>query len=64
MAGAGDWGRSMNPRGKGWGGGWADYEGKREGGEARGRHFEGMPKGGRRWVLGRGQEVTRVRVRT
>lgn len=46
--------------------GWwvADYEGKREGGGARGRYFEGMPKGGRRWVLGRGQEVTRVRVRT
>lgn len=28
MAGAGDWGRSMNPRGKGWGGGWLTMRAK------------------------------------
>lgn len=65
MAGAGDWGRSMNLRGKAWGG-------ARQGrGVTRGGCLEGMPKGGRSTsrdggggVLGRGQEVTRVRVCT
>lgn len=62
MAGAGDWGRSMNLLGKALG--WWVLGGEREGRSAVGRMLRGDAEG---WsveqgALGRGQEVTRVRV--
>jgi len=45
MAGAGDWGRSMNPRGKALG--WWALRDEREGGAPWGGCFVSVPKGGR-----------------